>query len=158
METLLKAVDALNLQAVWFWPNNDAGTGEMAKAVRVWRELGKLRHNKIKFVTDVLPDDFVAILRQSRCLVGNSSSGIKECSYLGVPVVNVGSRQEGRLRGPNVMDVPDEKRAIIKAVERQMRHGPYPRSDIYYKPKTSERIVEILEKIPLVAQKKFFEV
>ena len=158
MEALLEAVDGLNVQALWFWPNNDAGTGEMAKAIRVWRETGKIRHNKIKFVTDVLPDDFMAILGRSRCLIGNSSSGIKECSWLGVPAVNIGSRQQGRLRGPNVIDVPERKQAITQAIRTQMRRGRYPASDIYYKPNTSKRIVEILEKIPLVAQKRFFEV
>jgi len=97
--SLLSAVDSFNMQAIWFWPNNDAGTDDIAKAIRLYRELGKLKNNKIRFITDVAPDDFIALLRGSSALIGNSSSGIKECSYLGVPVVNVGTRQQGRLRG-----------------------------------------------------------
>ncbi len=157
IEALLEAVDGLGVQAVWFWPNIDAGTNEMAKAIRVWRELGKLKNNRIKFVTDLLPEDFIALLRRASCVIGNSSAGIKECSFLGIPSVTIGTRQADRLRGPNVLEVPHEKKEIAGAVKAQLGHGPYPRSDIYYKPKTSKRIVEILEKIPLVVQKRFYE-
>ena len=157
MEILLEAVDRLGVQAVWFWPNIDAGTNEMAKAIRVWRELGKLKNNRIKFITDLLPEDFIALLKRACCLIGNSSAGIKECSYFGIPVVTIGTRQANRLRGTNVRDAGYDKVEITEAIKTQLAHGLYPRSDIYYKPNTSKRIVEVLEKIPLVAQKRFFE-
>ncbi len=157
METLLEAVDGLGVQAVWFWPNSDAGTNEMAKAIRVWRELGRIKNNRIKFVTDLLPEDFIALLKRAGCLVGNSSAGIKECSFLGVPAVTIGTRQANRLRGPNVLEVPYDKRGIADGIKMQLAHGPYPRSDIYYKPNTSSRIAEILETAPLTAQKRFYE-
>ena len=155
METLLEAVDGLDMQAVWFWPNSDAGTNEMAKAIRVYRETGKLKHNKIRFVTDILPEDFLALLRASSCLVGNSSAGIKESSFLGVPVVNIGTRQQGRLRGPNVRDVSYGRKEIIAAIAVQIEHGAYERSNLYYKPNTSKKIMDVLNKIPLATQKKF---
>lgn len=157
MERTLRAVDALNLPAVWFWPNVDAGTAEMAKAIRVYRELGALKNNKIRFVTDVLPEDFISLLRRAKALVGNSSTGIKECSYLGVPVVNIGTRQHRRLRGPNVTDVPYDANAIKKASERQLQHGPYPSSRIYFKPNTSKRMAEILSRVKLSSQKAFYQ-
>ncbi len=157
IEMLLEVVDNLNMQAVWFWPNADAGASEMAKAIRVYRETGKITNNKIRFVTDMPPEDFIALLRRASCLVGNSSAGIKEASYLGLPVVNIGTRQLGRMRGPNVCDAGYEKKEIMQAIDRQVRHGAYAASDIYYKPNTSKKIVEILTKMPLQTQKKFYD-
>jgi len=157
METLLEVVDGLNMQAVWFWPNSDAGTFEMAKAIRMYRETGKLKNNKIRFVTDILPEDFIALLRKSSCLIGNSSAGIKESSYIGVPVVNIGTRQQGRLRGPHVRDVGYGGKEITDAISDQIMHGAYASSDMYFKPNTSKKIIEVLSKIPLQTQKKFYE-
>ncbi|MDZ4260654.1 MAG: UDP-N-acetylglucosamine 2-epimerase, partial [Candidatus Sungbacteria bacterium] len=157
METLLEVVDSLDMQAVWFWPNSDAGTNEMAKAIRVDRETGKLKNNKIRFVTDILPEDFLGLLRKSSCLIGNSSSGIKESSYIGVPVVNIGTRQQGRLRGPNVCDVGYGRREITDAIKSQLAHGVYKQSDLYYKLNTSKKIMDVLTKIPLHTQKQFYD-
>ena len=154
---LLKAVDALNVPAIWFWPNSDAGTNDVAKAIRVYREQGLLKNNKIRFVTDLLPEDFIGLLRRASALIGNSSSGIKEASYFGIPVVNIGTRQEGRLRGPNVLDVGYKQNDVEQAIRKQLKHGYYPASHIYYKPNSSEKIVQILNKIKFHSQKKFHD-
>lgn len=155
-ELLLAAVDALNMQAIWFWPNNDAGTAEMAKAIRIYRESGHLKNNKIRFIIDLLPDDFIALLKNTSVLIGNSSAGIKECSYFGVPVVNIGNRQNNRLKANNVLDVGYSIEAIIKSIRNQISHGRYKRSDLYFKPDTSKKIVEVLIKTPLMPQKSFY--
>lgn len=155
-EILLKVIDSLDMQTVWFWPNHDAGTNEIAKAIRIYRERGFLKNNKFKFVTDMLPDDFIALLRRASVLVGNSSAGIKECSYLGVPVVNIGTRQQGRLRGKNVADVECVKEDILRAIKRQISHGPFKSLKIYYKPGTSANIVSVLARAPLYTQKTFY--
>ena len=130
-EALLKAVDELNIPAIWFWPNSDAGTNDIAKAIRVYREQGKLKNNKIRFVTDLLPEDFIGLLRKASVLVGNSSSGIKEASYFGTPVVNIGTRQRGRLRGEHVVDAGYDGGAISKSIRAQLKHGRYPKSKIF---------------------------
>lgn len=157
-ETLLRVIDDLNMQVVWFWPNSDAGTEEISKAIRQYRELGKIKHDKIRFITDILPEDFIALLRGAQALIGNSSAGIKECSYLGIPVVNIGSRQQNRLRGPNVADANHDKIAIKKAIAKQLARGPYPASAIYHQPDTSKSIVGHLSKVALYQQKKFYNV
>lgn len=156
-ETLLETVDAIGIQTVWFWPNSDAGTNEMAKAIRIYRENGKLKNNNIRFVTDILPEHFITLLRGASVLIGNSSAGIKESSYLGVPVVNIGTRQNNRLKGPNVRDVGYESKEIARAIKDQLTHGRYTASNIYFKPNTSAKIVEVLSSIPLQTQKKFYD-
>ena len=68
---------------------------------------------------------FLDILRKTSCLVGNSSAGIKECSYLGIPVVNIGSRQNGRMQSSNVINVNYNSENITKAINIQLERGNY---------------------------------
>lgn len=157
VEMLLEVIDSINMPVVWFWPNSDAGTTEISKALRMYREQNRLKNDKIRFVTDLLPDDFIALLKRAKVFVGNSSAGIKESSYLGVPVVNIGSRQNGRLRGPNVLDAENNPREIAYAIQRQLgceRHVP---SNVYYKLNTSQRVAGILANTKLYSQKKFYD-
>ena len=94
----------------------------------------------------------------SKGIVGNSSSGIKEASYFGVPVVNIGTRQQGRARGENVIDAAYDTTAIKTAINRQLEHGAYTPSLIYYKPETSKRMRNILKTVPLYTQKQFNDI
>ena len=157
LEITLDAVDSLGMPTVIFWPNSDAGTAEMAKAIRVYREKGKFKNKNLRFVTDLLPEDFIGLLRKAGVLVGNSSAGIKESSYLGTPVVNIGTRQSNRLRDQNVLDVGYNSAEIKKGILKQLQHGRRAQSDLYYKPASSQKIVEVLSKIKLQSQKKFFD-
>lgn len=157
LETTLRAVSALGLPAIWFWPNADAGTGEMADSLRHMREghpeLTALMH----FITNVPADKFVALLANTACLIGNSSAGIKECSYLGTPVVNIGARQQGRLAGGHVIHVEYEAQEIGAAIAMQLAHGRYEPSQIYHRAGTSQTIVDLLAKAELYTQKRFFD-
>lgn len=154
LETLA-AVGELGIQALWFWPNPDAGTDEISKGIRRFREHNFIPH--IRFVIDVHPRDFVSLLRYSSCLVGNSSAGIKEASFFGVPAVNIGTRQQGRLRDKNMLDVGYNKDDIKSTIEKQIGRGRYEPSLIYYKPETSKKIRTVLKTAPLYTQKKFFD-
>ena len=90
----------------------------------------------------------------SRCIAGNSSVAIRECSYLGVPAVNIGTRQEGRDRGANVLDVPYDRGAIRAAIERSLT-GERPEPDLLYGDgRSGERIAELLAKVPLEIEKR----
>jgi UDP-N-acetylglucosamine 2-epimerase len=105
LETTLRAVGDLGVPTIWFWPNPDAGTGEMAETIRHFREHGEAPAGKMRFITNVPAEEFVAMLKAAACLIGNSSAGIKECSFLGTPVVDIGGRQQGRLAADNVVHV-----------------------------------------------------
>jgi len=151
----LKAVYELGLQAVWFWPNADAGEADMSHAIRKYRE--KYFNSKIHFITHLAPKEFINLLRRTKCLVGNSSAGVKECSYLGIPAVNIGQRQHNRLAAENLLNVGYDAAAIKAAIKKQIKHGPFPKSRIYFKAGTSRRIADIIKKIKPSAQKTFFE-
>jgi len=157
VEATLSAVAALGVQAIWIWPNADAGTGEIADRLRHFREHDARGAASMRFITDVPVEEFVALLKRAVCLVGNSSAGIKECSYLGTPVVNIGGRQQGRLHADNVVHVTYDADAIAKAARGQMAHGPYASSDIYFRAGTSDAIVDVLSGAALYTQKRFHE-
>jgi UDP-hydrolysing UDP-N-acetyl-D-glucosamine 2-epimerase len=157
LETTFRALAALDMPIVWFWPNPDAGTGEMAEVLRHFREHHEAATEKMRFITNVPADQFIALLKRTSCVVGNSSAGIKECSYLGTPVVDIGGRQHGRLSAENVVRTPYDITEIREAVKRQLAHGRYAASHIYFKPDTSQSMVDVLTTVELYTQKRFHE-
>src|SRR4029077_6923807 len=140
LEETLRAVSALGLPAIWIWPNPDAGTNEMADRLRHFREEPGAAATRMRFITDVPVGEFIALLKIAACLVGNSSAGIKECSFLGTPVVNIGGRQQGRLHAENVVHVGYHEREIVTAVREQIAHGRYAPSPIYHGAGASQAI------------------
>ncbi|TYA71424.1 UDP-N-acetylglucosamine 2-epimerase [Seonamhaeicola marinus] len=144
----LRAVHKLGIPTFWFWPNVDAGADGTSNGIRSYREIHKPRN--IHFFKNMLPEDFLRLLINSQCLVGNSSVGIRECAYLGVPVVNIGTRQHGRARGVNVIDVSYEEEAIEKAiVDRVKQKRPIISDAIYGKGNSGEKIADILAEVEL---------
>lgn len=157
IQTTLRAVAEMRMPVIWFWPNADAGTAEMSESLRHVREQQSGLTERMRFITNVPADEFVALLRQASCVVGNSSAGLKECSYLGTPVVNIGVRQQGRLSGGHVAHVSSDAAAICAAITSQVTHGRYPASTIYYRANASERMAELLASTELYTQKRFHE-
>jgi UDP-N-acetylglucosamine 2-epimerase len=99
------------------------------------------------------PEDFLYTLLACNCLLGNSSVGIRECAYLGVPSVNIGNRQAFRERGRNIIDVDYDRSAIVAAVSRQITNGRYARDDIYGDGTAGTKIADLLERVPLTIDK-----
>lgn len=148
----LQAVAACGLPALWFWPNVDAGSDGTSNGIRRFRE--QHHHAPIRFFKNMAPNDFLRLLVNSRALVGNSSVGIRECSYLGVPTVNVGGRQRDRERGPNVLDVGYQREEVARGIAQQLDHGPYPGTDLYGDGKAGVRIAQALAEAPLGIDKR----
>lgn len=151
METL-EAVDALNYPTFLFWPNVDAGSDGTSNGIRSFREKGRLKN--VHFFKNMEPNDFLKILKNSKCLIGNSSVGIRECAFLGVPVVNIGSRQNGRDRGRNVIDVDYSRQAIKEAIEKHCSHNGTPRDKIYGDGSAGDKIADLLSKIEFKIEKR----
>ena len=125
----LHAVRDVGLPALWFWPNVDAGSDGTSKGIRMFREIE--RPANIHFFKNMLPMDFLHVLYESRGIVGNSSVGIRECAFLGVPAVNIGTRQGGRERGQNVLDVEYDRVLIADAIRHHLRNGRCPQDAVY---------------------------
>jgi UDP-hydrolysing UDP-N-acetyl-D-glucosamine 2-epimerase len=151
METLF-AVRDTGLPTLWFWPNVDAGSDGTSNGIRAFREIEK--PTNIHFFKNIPPEDFLRLTYHSRCIVGNSSVAIRECSFLAVPAVNIGSRQMGRERGLNVVDVDYDRHEIIRAIK-SFEGCPRPESvDLYGDGHAGERIAQTLVNVPLVFSKR----
>ena len=117
----IKAVKILvskGIQIFWLWPNIVAGSDYFSKEIRKFRE-GNKNIKNILFYKNFTPEEYACILKNSSCILGNSSSGIREASYLGIPSVNIGNRQSFRETGKNVVNVDYSSKNIIKAVLKQ---------------------------------------
>ena len=147
----LKAMHELGKPTYWIWPNADSGSDETSKGIRVYRE--KYKPENIWFFRDIPSRDFLKLLYHSNGIVGNSSVAIRECSFLGVPAINVGSRQSGRDRAENVTDVGYDKDEILKAIEMR-KDMPRVQSNLYGDGNAGKRIAEVLRDAELKFSKK----
>jgi len=147
----LWAVHDSGIPAFWFWPNVDAGSDGTSKGIRVFRETHG--SSRIHFFRNMAPEDFLRFIYNSRCIVGNSSVGIRECSFLGVPAINIGSRQAGRERGANVEDVDYDRRSIKAAIQKQVENGRYPSSSLYGDGSAGPRIAQTFASCQLRIEK-----
>jgi UDP-hydrolysing UDP-N-acetyl-D-glucosamine 2-epimerase len=145
-ETLF-AIKDLHLPVFWFWPNVDAGADGTSSGIRAFREYHKLDH--VHFFKNMESEDFLRLLINSKALIGNSSVGIRECAYMGVPVVNIGSRQNRRERGNNVIDVDYNRIAITDAINYWIDTKRPAPSHVYGGGNAGEKIAEVLASIPL---------
>jgi UDP-hydrolysing UDP-N-acetyl-D-glucosamine 2-epimerase len=152
VEETLKSVYESGVPCYWFWPNVDAGSDLTSKAIRVFRERNDVKN--IHFLKNMPPETFLYMLDNSRCIIGNSSTGIREASFLGVPTVNIGSRQLGRDCGRNVIHVGHRRQEISEALERQLASGRYESDSIYGDGSAGPRIAELLAGQELPTEKK----
>jgi UDP-hydrolysing UDP-N-acetyl-D-glucosamine 2-epimerase len=149
-ETLM-AIYELQVPTIAVWPNADAGSDDIARGMRKFREHSD--DSKIHFFKNLPTDVYLRLMRRARCIVGNSSSAIREGAFVGIPAVNIGTRQAGRQRGQNVLDVDYNRTQIADAIEQQMKHEPYPSEAIYGDGKAGMRIAEVLSRCNVRIQK-----
>jgi UDP-hydrolysing UDP-N-acetyl-D-glucosamine 2-epimerase len=148
----LAAVQAVGLPAIVFWPNADAGSDDIARGIRKFRE-----HRddlRMHFFKNLPAETYIRLMLGTACLVGNSSSGIREGAFIGTSAVNIGSRQDMRQRGRNVIDVGHDRKAIADAIERQVRHGPYSTDPVYGDGHAGKRIADVLARCSVRIQKR----
>ena len=130
------------MQVVWLWPNVDAGSDDIAKGLRIFRE--EQKPDYIHFFKNFSPEDYARLINSSVCIVGNSSSGLREGAFLGIPCVNIGSRQRGRERAINVTDVNYNDKEIREAIQKQINHGKYKKSNLVGSGDAGLKIASIL--------------
>ena len=150
METL-RAVKKSGIPAFWFWPNVDAGSDGTSNGIRTFRE--QENPGNIHFFKNMEPLDFLRLLKFSKLLVGNSSAGIRECSYLGVPALNIGNRQMRRFRAENVTDVNYNTEDILNDIDNLYKRAHFKKSTIYGNGNAGKQIAEIIASIELTSSK-----
>jgi GDP/UDP-N,N'-diacetylbacillosamine 2-epimerase (hydrolysing) len=148
MITTLEAVRELGLKTILSYPNSDAGSQQIIRAIREYQSLPFIYSAK-----NIPRLEFVNLMRRASCMLGNSSAGILEAPLLKLPVINVGNRQKGRLHAENVQFVPHEKSQIVCATRRAIFDTDYRAlvsmcSNPYGDGQSSARIANILAEIP----------
>lgn len=148
----IEAVASIGMNTVWIWPNMDAGSDGISKGIRVFREAKK--PDFVRFFKSLPIELYAPLLNNCSCIIGNSSSGIRESAFLGVPSVNIGSRQSGRQRASNVIDVDYDSKAIKDAILSQITHGAYEPDYLYGDGKAAGKMTRILKEFKFNIQKK----
>lgn len=138
----LKAIEESGYQTIVLWPNSDAGTDDLSRGIRKWRE--KFKNNKMRLFKNFDTSTYIQLMNNTSCLIGNSSSGIREGAFIGTPVVNVGSRQNGREQGKNVINVKHSSKEILKAIHIQVRKKKYKPQYIYGEGNAAEKIIKVI--------------
>lgn len=133
-----KALNNIGKKVIWIGSNYDADSSSLVPD-----------STKIEYVRSIDPINYLKILNNCKCIIGNSSSGIRESSFLGIPSVNIGNRQIGRERAENVIDVECDSSLIEEAIKHQLKYydtfGKYKKSDLYGDGKSGKRIYKRLK-------------
>ena len=152
IEETLQTLNLLKLPTIMLWSNPDAGSDAIAKGIRTFRENNNPEW--LHLFTNLPPDIYASLMDKCGCLIGNSSSALREGAVIGVPAVNIGTRQNGREHGDNVKDVGYDMVEISNAVSRQLSHGKYEPDYMYGDGHAGEKIAEILETCKLDIHKR----
>jgi UDP-N-acetylglucosamine 2-epimerase (non-hydrolysing)/GDP/UDP-N,N'-diacetylbacillosamine 2-epimerase (hydrolysing) len=137
-------------QIIFCYPNSDAGSYAVMTRIKAFCE----RNANASLFVNLAAITYWSLLREATLLIGNSSSGIMEAASFHLPVVNVGARQSGRERGPNVLDASAASADLIvqqirKALDPDFRESLRHHQNIYGEGYAAERIVEVLASVPL---------
>jgi UDP-N-acetylglucosamine 2-epimerase len=130
----------------------DAGSDQISKGLRMFRENEK--PDWVHFYRNFSVEHYAQLIGNCACLIGNSSSGIREGSFLGVPAVNIGTRQANREQAGNCINTDYDHRAIEDAVRQHINNGRYPQDTLYGDGQAGERIAGILADVDINIQKK----
>ena len=147
----LDALSKLKNQTIAILPNSDAGNEQIINQLRIFSK----KCSFLKVFPNLPRNDYLGFLKHCSALIGNSSSGLIEGSYLHTPVINIGIRQLGREKDVNVIDVPIfSKSLILNALKKSLKkkNKKIKNSSIYGTGNASKKIVQYLETIPINPQ------
>lgn len=150
MRRTLKAVQEMGIRAIIVYPCSDQGYEGVVRAIQLYRREPQFQVHK-----NIDAPDFLGLMSEARALVGNSSSGIIEAPLFRLPAVNVGKRQQGRLRDFNVIDTPGTTvKEIFNALLVALRDQEFRTSlkrcgKVYGDGRAAEKIVKVLKQVAL---------
>lgn len=152
MEALLEGLNQIQQQTVLLWPNIDAGSDHVSKAIRSFRD--KHKPEWLRTLINLPPEDYLRVLANTSCAIGNSSSFVRDAGYFGTPVVLPGARQEGRETDKHVIHVAADAKIIGDTIRKQLAHGRYAPSTLYGDGYVAQRIADGLATLKPYVQKR----
>lgn len=151
IQELLEALAVAKTQTLLLWPNIDAGSDHISKAIRVFRN--ERSAGWLRTITNLTPENYLRVLGAAACAVGNSSSFVRDAGFLGTPVVLVGNRQTFREHDVHVVPVVPDRGAISQTIAKQLAHGRYAASKLYGDGYVAARVAEQLARLTPYVQK-----
>lgn len=150
IDTILKILCNLDCNIIVIYPNSDPGSQKIISKLDRWAKI----KSQIKLMPTLHQYDYFGLLSFASCMIGNSSSGLLESAYFGLPVVNVGNRGEGRLHAKNVHFVSSRAHEIKKEIflclfDKTRKKEARNAKKIYGNGHASDRITNIIKKIPI---------
>ena len=142
IEETLKSLNDFKINTIMLWPNADAGSDDISTGIRSFRENHKC--DWLYLFKNLPIDKYIHLMNMTKCLIGNSSSGIRDSAIIGTPVINIGTRQNKRMKGNNVIDADYNSKKIAIAVKKQIKHGKYSISKLYGDGTAGKKIAKIL--------------
>jgi GDP/UDP-N,N'-diacetylbacillosamine 2-epimerase (hydrolysing) len=149
MQQTMEAIDALKCQTIAVYPCSDPGYNDVISTLHKYEDRPYLQVYK-----NIESEDFWGLMNIASALIGNSSAGVMETASFKLPFINIGIRQEGRLRADNVIDVGHDKNQIVKAIETAIFDEAFKKRvedciSPYGDGQASERIVDILNHLEI---------
>ena len=146
LSNIFSALEEFSFQVVITSPNSDLYRDKIVSLIK-----SKIKGKKNYFYFNSLNFlNYQALLKNCKFIIGNSSSGINEVPYYKIPTINVGIRQDGRLRHQSVIDTDYSKKSIIKAIHKAISNTFNKRiSNMKYQfgnGNSSKKILSILNK------------
>lgn len=154
VKNILEILNELSVNTIVLWPNSDAGSEKVAQNIRKFREKNKNLKN-FRFIINLPTEIYIQLMNLTSCLIGNSSSGIREGAFIGTPVIDIGNRQQNRERGKNVVHVQNNLKHKLKSeILFQLTKKKYKRQNIYGNGSAAKKMIKILSNINLNIEKK----
>lgn len=150
-DILLKTINDLDIQAIWLYPNIDAGNDVLKREIINFKANDK--KGLVHFFKHFAIEDYLLLLKNAKCIIGNSSVGIRESSFFGTPSVTIGSRQRTRMRGENAIESNIKENELREKILAQIKHGHYAPSSLYGNGDAGKHIADVLLKYPLTFDK-----
>lgn len=152
MRETLSGIVELGYPTILIFPNSDAGGRSMIEVIKQYEG-----YPFIKIAKSLPRKEYLSLIKIANVMVGNSSSGMVDAPSFGLPVVNIGIRQEGRERGKNVIDVGHDKYEIINAMEKALADEDFLKEvrkckNPYGDGKAGQRIADILAELEITPQ------
>lgn len=153
----LYAIEKLKANAVILWPNPDSGSDGVSKGIRVFKEKFK-DDERFHYVRNLSVENYAILIKNCSCLIGNSSSGLREGSFLGVPTINIGNRQRGRECDNNIYNVVEHDRnKIHEAIKIMIKKGnKLKSSDLFGDGTAGQKMADILSQYSELSLQKTF--
>lgn len=143
----------IDKKVVFFYPNVDNGSKRLIKVINQ----KKIRNNNNFVVLKSLPmDNYITLLSYSACIVGNSSSGIREACIFGTPSISIGTRQNNRIRTQNTIVLDNFDKNVFKSKLNEIYGKSFPKINLYGKNNTIKLIDNIMNRIELKYKEKNF--